>query len=98
MTFRPVPLGHLLAICLAAFVCTSRADVIYSYTGKPFDIFPNGPACPPTCNVTGSFDLAHALAADLPLTLITPLSFSITSGLTTLTNGESTDTMLNVGT
>jgi hypothetical protein len=53
---------------------------------------------PPTCNVTGYFDLAAPLADSMPLIVITPLSFSITSGTVTLTDGEPTDTSLAVGT
>lgn len=90
----------LLGVCLAAGLSVDPAygDVIYTYTGNQFNDLRNGATCPPTCNVTGYFDLAAPLADNMPLTVITPLSFSITSGTATLTDGEPTDTSLAVGT
>jgi len=90
----------LLGICLVAGlgVHPADADVIYTYTGNQFNDLRNGGTCPPTCNITGYFDLAAPLADNMPLTVITPLSFSITSGTVTLTDGEPTDTQLSVGT
>ena len=90
----------VLGLCLAAglCVCPVHADVIYTYTGNQFNDLRNGATCPPTCNISGYFDLAQLLTPDMPLTLITPVSFSITSGLVTLTDGEPTDTELFVGT
>jgi PEP-CTERM motif len=75
-----------------------RADVVYTYTGNSFNDFLNGGTCPPTCNVTGSFTVAEPLGPNLSLTLITPLSFTITSGTATLTDGDPDNTFLSVGT
>jgi hypothetical protein len=66
---------------------SARADVIYTYTGNPFDIFADCLSCPPECNVAGSFTLAQPLAANLSLATITPVSFSLTSAGVTLTDG-----------
>jgi hypothetical protein len=61
-------------------------------------MFPTGNVCPPTCSVTGYFDVSQALAANLPFTQITPVSFSITSGLTTLVNADPGNFSLYVST
>jgi hypothetical protein len=92
--------------CLFAFwfsvgpsVRFARADITYHYVGNAFDEFPHaGFGCPPVCNIEGSFTVANPLAADLPLTEIFPLSFSITSGGVTLTDGIPGDTELDVST
>ena len=78
----------------------ANADVMYTYTGNAFDTFPTGASCPPVCNVTGSFVVADPLAADLPVTVIDPISFSLTSAGVTLTDGEGqgTDSVLEVAT
>jgi hypothetical protein len=77
----------------------ARANSIYTYTGNAFNEFPDaGVGCPPVCNVMGSFTVAQALAPDLSLTTITPLSFSVTSGGVTLTDGVPADTSLDVST
>ena len=97
----PAVLPGLLAICFAAGPSAriARANTIYTYTGNSFNEFPD-PAvgCPPACNVMGSFTVAAPLAADLDLALITPLSFSITSGGVTLTDGVPADTELSIST
>ncbi len=92
---------YALVSIVAAALMTSyaRANAIYVYTGQPFNDFRNGGSCPPTCRITGSFTVPVPLAPNLPsLTEITPLSFTISSGNVTLTNGEPTDTSLAVGT
>jgi hypothetical protein len=78
----------------------ANADVMYTYTGNAFDTFPSGASCPPVCNVTGSFVVADPLAADLPVTVIDPISFNLTSAGVTLTDGEGqrTDSFLGVAT
>ena len=93
--------GKSLLICLIAtcFMAGSAlATTTYYYTGNPFNDFRNGGACPPTCSVTGSFTVATPLAPDLPLTLITPISFSLSAGLTTLVDGDPANTSLEVST
>jgi hypothetical protein len=89
-----LPLAFMGILASAAFGGT----ITYTYTGNPFNDLRNGATCPPVCSVTGSFTVAQALAPDLPLTTITPLSFNISSGGITLTDGEPTDTSLAVGT
>ena len=77
---------------------SALATTTYDYTGNAFNDFRNGGACPPTCNITGSFTVATPLAPDLPLTLITPISFSLSAGLTTLVDGDPANTSLEVST
>jgi PEP-CTERM motif len=91
----------LAALVTGPAVPRASADVMYTYTGNAFDTFPTGASCPPVCNVTGSFVVAAPLAANLPeLTLIDPISFSLTSAGVTLTDGEGqgTDSSLAVAT
>lgn len=86
------------AVVLGPAAQQVKADVVYTYTGNPFDDFRNGGVCPPTCNITGSFTVAEPLAPNLALTLITPLSFTVTSGTATLTDGDPNNTDISVGT
>jgi hypothetical protein len=79
----------LLSLLLAPFV--APANVVYSYTGNPYaDItdlpFPEG-TFDTTMRVSGSFELAAALPANLPMTDITAdvLAFSFANGRSTLT-------------
>jgi hypothetical protein len=89
----------LLCLIVMGFMASSAlATTTYYYTGNPFNDFRNGGVCPPTCSVTGSFTVATPLAPNLPLTLITPISFSLSAGLTTLVDGDPANTSLEVST
>ncbi len=62
---KAVGRGKYALTCLIATGCTAGsalATTTYYYTGNPFNDFRNGGACPPTCNVTGSFTVATPLA------------------------------------
>jgi hypothetical protein len=85
-------------IAMGFMTGSALATTTYDYTGNAFNDFRNGGACPPTCNITGSFTVATPLAPDLPLTLITPISFSLSAGLTTLVDGDPANTSLEVST
>jgi hypothetical protein len=100
MTLRQTALSGLLAAVFMTYSAAqiARADTTYSYTGNTFNDFRNGGTCPPTCNVTGSFTVAAPLAPNLPLTEITPISFSLTSSLVTLTDGDPSGSNLAVAT
>ena len=74
------------------------ADVTYTYTGNQFNDLRNGATCPPTCSVTGWFTVPTAFGPDMPLTEITPISFSLTSGGVTLTDGDPSGSDLEIGT
>jgi hypothetical protein len=81
-----------LFLLLAA--SSARADVIYTYVGNPFADVVDLPFPPGTFDtsmkVTGSFELADALPADLPLTDISGdvLAFSFSNGRSTLTESD----------
>jgi hypothetical protein len=89
MKITPWPLlpGLVMGLCL--FAASARADTIYTYTGNPFTVFSGLDACPPVCNISGSFTLASPLAANLPFEAITPTAFSFTDGSVTVTEGAS---------
>ena len=86
-------LGFLCAIVLAP---SATADTVYTYTGNPFTEFQGTDACiggVGECSITLSFTLAFPLPANFGsgfLTLVTPLSFSMTDGVHTLTQLNST--------
>lgn len=93
--------GMLLLCSLCAIVLASpaTADTVYTYTGNPFTFFIPPDACTEgvgECQISLSFTLASALPANFGLgfggsvTLVTPLSFSITDGVHTLAQFNST--------
>ncbi len=72
----------------------AEADVIYTYTGNPLFPYPFDPSLgnlpAGLTHVSGSFTLAAPLGPNLTLFgtgVITPLSFSFTDGLHTVTSG-----------
>ena len=80
----------LFAIILAT--STSAQTTTYTYTGNAFTI-PTGTglACPPICKLTGSFTVSQPLGPNYPADIeVTPLSFTFTDGLSTITNLNAT--------
>jgi len=77
----------VLAVALA-FACAplDAGTITYSYAGQPFTTIAPGYACPPVCNVTGSFTVAQTLGPNLTLAEIIPASFALSSGGVTLTD------------
>jgi hypothetical protein len=81
--YNQIGLSVLVASGLVALgAAHTTADTIYSYTGNPFTLVTS----PYTTNdfISGSFDLATPLGNNVPLTAITPTSFSFSDGLQTL--------------
>jgi len=67
----------------------------YTYTGSAFTVFGGTDvgACPPECNLSGSFTVSNPLAGGLTNAAITPTSFMFTDGSTAvLTNTNTTGT------
>jgi RHS repeat-associated protein len=71
------PLGHTTSF-------TYGQTVTYSYKGNPYNVFFGSAACPPECGVSGSFTVAAPLQTGTEF-LVTPLFFSFTDGVATLT-------------
>src|SRR5215469_1226497 len=64
------------------------ASTTYNITGNPFTVFTGSAACPPDCNISGSFTLSQPLPPNLSNATITPTSFSFTVGTTNLTQAN----------
>ena len=71
------------------------ASTTYSITGNPFTTFTGSAACPPDCNITGSFTLAQPLAPNLSLATITPVSFRFSVGPYVLDQNSATTAAFN---
>lgn len=94
-------LGTIGAVTVLLFAGSgiAAADVMYNFVGAPFNTFTNT-TCPPTCELTGSFTVATALPPNLVVDQgsFTPISFSFTDGLSTVTNLTATISGFSVGT
>jgi hypothetical protein len=71
------------------------ASTTYNITGNPFTVFSGSAACPPDCNISGSFTLSQPLPPNLSNATITPASFSFTVGTTNLTQANVTSASFN---
>jgi hypothetical protein len=86
---KSVLLFSMLAVLMVGQVAQVRADVVYTYVGPNFTLCDNlGTPCEVT-NVSGTFSVTTALAANLNLAPITPNSFDFTNGLTSFTDTNS---------
>src|SRR5262249_5043069 len=72
------------ALSLAYPASVQAAPITYKYTGNPFT-FASGPY---TTNdfVTAMITLASPLKANMPLTEVTPIAFTLSDGVQTITN------------
>jgi hypothetical protein len=83
--YNQIGVSILVAAGLSALgAAQSTADTIYTYTGNPFTFA----LSPYTTNdfLSGSFVLATPLGNDVPFSQITPLSFSFTDGILTISS------------
>ena len=74
----------LVATAWLAAPSICHANVILTYTGKHFTSFTS--PYTGTDKVTASITLATPLGDNLPLTLVTPLAFSLSDGVQTISN------------
>jgi hypothetical protein len=88
--------GSVLTFSLFAIGVTTpagAAPITYTYTGQPFTNFSGTFACTAgvgECGFSGSFTVATALGDNLAFpTSVTPLSYSFTDGVQTLTDSNS---------
>jgi hypothetical protein len=89
-------LALVVAGCsLALSIGVAKADVVYSYLGNDFTTVTAPYAT--ADHVTISFTLASALPDNLPPSTVTPLTYTITDGVSTLnqTNSSITDFTLD---
>ena len=80
---RKTPLLFLFA---TLFFCSSaKADTVYTYTGLQFNFY-EAPAGART-ETTAVVDLSAPLGDNLPLEYVTPVSFEMSDGVTTISAG-----------
>jgi hypothetical protein len=78
-----------LAAVLMVIASRAMADTVYTYTGNQFN-FLLGTACPPECNISGSFTLPSPIGDNVTGAFVTPTSFSFSDGLMTITQANAT--------
>jgi MYXO-CTERM domain-containing protein len=89
MKFRNVVAGAVLVQGIALLgLSAAHADVILTYTGNDFTFFTAPYSA--TDKVTASITLANPLGDNLNLTPVTPLAFSLSDGVQTITNAPTT--------
>jgi MYXO-CTERM domain-containing protein len=84
MNFKNLATGAAFALGFACLGSPAHADVILTYTGNDFTQF-TAPYTG-TDKVTASITLANPLGDNLNLAPVTPLAFSLSDGVQTLTN------------
>jgi len=86
-------------LALAVVVLTAtvvQADITYTYTGKPFtDV--SGPYTT-SDRVTATVTLASPFGPNMPLTIVTPLAFSFSDGVQTITDLNAASSSFRFGT
>ncbi len=84
--------SHLFgAVCICLLISTTTptvASVVYSYSGNNFNVFSTPTSYDNTMSVTGTVELAAALGNNLVNQSVTPLSFSFSDGVGTLTDAN----------
>jgi hypothetical protein len=93
LRYNQAALGLLLGCALFSIVGvqTANADTTYVYTGNPFDEFSGADSCSMgagECSLSGSFTVAAPLGDNLAFGSITPISFSFTDGVNTITSAD----------
>jgi hypothetical protein len=79
------PKSPCLALAVVVLTATAvQADITYTYTGNPFtDV--SGPYTT-SDRVTATVTLASPFGPNMPLTIVTPLAFSFSDGVQTITD------------
>jgi PEP-CTERM motif len=100
MIFNRRGVAIVFAAALSAMLpASSSADAIYTYTGNFFTpVIPFIPPYTGTDRVTGWFDLTTALGNSSGEQFITPVAFSFSDGVNTITNLNSVSTTFWVST
>jgi hypothetical protein len=93
LRYHHARLGLLLGCVLFSFlgVQPANADTTYVYTGNPFNEFFGADSCSMgvgECALSGSFTVAAPLAANMAFGSVTPVSFSFTDGVNTITSAD----------
>ena len=98
--FRLKRLAPATAVALALVIAigipgdfAAKGATVFTYVGNRFDTFSGDDACPPQCNLSGSFTVAGPLTAYFAqgyppgvIVITHPDQFSFTDGLATVTN------------
>jgi hypothetical protein len=93
------PFNKILLLIAATFALSSwaMADTTYVYVGQPFENFFGGSSCPPQCSITGDFTIP-TLPPNMPVTTISPTTFSFTDGLYVWDPANSSALRFSIGT
>jgi pimeloyl-ACP methyl ester carboxylesterase len=92
------------ALLLMSAAGSAKTQVTYNFVGGAFIPPFYNASCPPTCRLTGSFTLAQPLPPNLTvygfneLPNASPISFSFTDGLTTITDSNAGSSHFGVAT
>lgn len=85
--------------CLLSITVTPVvASVIYTYSGNSFDTFSDPSSYTTGMAVTGTVELAAPLVANLPSSVVAPISFSFSDGINTITSTNASDLFIELGT
>ena len=83
MSFKSI----IVATCAYALVTTSSASygaVTYVYTGNPFDTFSLPTSYDASMSVSATITLDSPLLPNMPLTVVTPISYTVTDGISVI--------------
>jgi hypothetical protein len=92
LRYNHARLGLLGCVLFSFFgVQTANADTTYVYTGNPFNAWGGTDSCSMgvgECSLSGSFTVAAPLPANMAFGSVTPVSFSFTDGVNTITSAD----------
>ncbi|HHO58812.1 MAG TPA: hypothetical protein ENJ64_01120 [Thiotrichales bacterium] len=89
----------MLTLFLQALtIAPASAAVTYRYSGNTFNTFSAPTSYTSAMSVTGSFELAAPLAANLFFADLNPLSFSFSDGINTITDATATQSSFQFAT
>jgi hypothetical protein len=96
-TLAAAPLAAAALLFTVASATPAHASVIYTYTGNPFNVL-QGNSYSAQDGVAGVMELGTTLGANLSSTSLTPLTFSFSDGVKTITQANASSASFVVST